>query len=410
MAGGKERGVSIDERMARSAVRIRAEMFEGLTSDLLITDKPWFFELTPLGAVAKGELPPWWMPRYHRISGAVYTTRWEDANLYLTEDGKRHAVFDAEQFVILRQPEHRKNVDLNVLPKSWDVQQLVPQGLKTIESALRQQDEVRYDHGFKSGPEHMRVEELFVAINQFSLMYARGEITKDSLYDKSIWIIEKLEEQGLLAARGPLWQDLREALTSAFEGHPSGKFYPLVTRMKFYRAIRDLVKLEVETLMTREKADRVFNLLFVERKDERHNLREADKGIARVGGFDGGGKDVIFKREPGEIRDEEITRVRYGLKSAAESLKNVRVEPYLIIAKLAEAMLGSEQFRSGWERKHLQEILTVRGFEYILRQDSFDDLLMKRKPEDAHRRLHQIHSLINEVLSDPDNDEITVFD
>lgn len=401
---------SIDARMARSVIRVRAEMFEDMTSHLLITDKPEFFKLPVLGAVAEGKFPEWWMPRHHPISGAVYTTKWDDANLCLTEDGKHHALKDAERFVILRQPDWRKNVDLNALPKSWEVQAFIPQELKSIEGAMRQQDEIRYDYGLKSGPEYMRVEELFVAIYEFSHMYARGEVTKDSLQDLSIWIAERLEEQGLFTARDPLWLDLTEALTLAFQEHPSGKYYPLAVRMRMLKALRDLVKLEVETSMTRRKADRVFNLLFVEREDERFAVKEARKEIVRIGGFDGKEENPIFRKSRHEIRDEEITRVRHELKKARENLKLVRVAPYFIISRLAEAMLGSNQFRDKWEKDRLLEILTVKELDFIPKDDSVEDLLMKREPQGAHKRLSHVHYLLNAVLTDEDNDEITVFD
>lgn len=401
-------GDLVTARIARTLVRDRAEMFSERKAHLLITKKPEFFDLKVLGVVVEGKVPPWWMPSYDPKTGEVVTNRWNPASLKLTEDKKHHAVEEAEDYEILRHPKWRVNVDLNKLPKSWEVEVFVPQRIPTIEGALRQADGIRHDYAVKSGPEFVRLEELYVVFNQVSDLVVRGKIGKMDLPNLSIEIADRLEEQGLEVARDPLWRDLTQTFLEAFDEHPSGRYYPLAVRMKMFKAMRNLVKLEVETMLTKKKADRVFNVLFVEREGERLAIEEALGKIELVGGFAGSKGEPIFYKEV--VSDDEITQTRYQLKDARESLARVRVAPYFFVARLAEAMLGSHQFRYQWEIDNLFAILEQKELEFVLDEDSVEDLLMKRRAGDAHRRLGYVYTLLDEVLEDPDNDEITVFD
>jgi len=394
--GFSRRGEPIEVRMERSLVRIRAEMPEQ-TAHVLITE-PWFLDLPVLGSVPEGKLPEWWMPRYDSINGAVYTTRWGEALTKETPEGRKEVV-EAERFVILRQPKYRKNVSLTTLPKSWTIGRLIPQKVwDGIEAAMRQQYEIKEASRGGVGTDQIQVEELFAAIRGLSQKYVRGEVTKENLQDMAEQTQALLEREGVLSAKDQFLQDLKEALTLAFQEDSRGRFNPLAARMRLYRAMRDLTKREVETWLTRRKSNKVFNLLYVEREDERSSLTDVREAVVEVGKHPVL-SDTIFRSRPESIFDEDITEIRRVLKGIGQTLQSVRVAPYLLPAKLADVMLRSNQFRKKWEKQRLRKILEVGGVEGEMERPSVEDLIMQRDAFEAAKRLHNIYNLLDSALT-----------
>ncbi len=394
--GFSRRGEPIEVRMERSLVRIRAEMPEQ-TAHVLITE-PWFLDLPVLGSVPEGKLPEWWMPRYDSINGAVYTTRWGEALTKETPEGRKEVV-EAEKFVILRQPKYRKNVSLTTLPKSWTIGRLIPQKVwDGIEAAMRQQYEIKEASRGGVGTDQIQVEELFAAIRGLSQKYVRGEVTKENLQDMAEQTQALLEREGVLSAKDQFLQDLKEALTLAFQEDSRGRFNPLAARMRLYRAMRNLTKREVETWLTRRKSNKVFNLLYVEREDERSSLTDVREAVVEVGKHPVL-SDTIFRYRPESIFDEDITEIRRVLKGIGQTLQSVRVAPYLLPAKLADVMLRSNQFRKKWEEQRLRKILEVGGVEGEMERPSVEDLIMQRNAFEAAKRLRNVYNLLDSALS-----------
>lgn len=399
--GFSRRGEPIEVRMERSLVRIRAEMPEQ-TAHVLITE-PWFLTLPVLGAVAEGKLPEWWMPRYHPITGAIYTTRWGEPSMEVTPEGKKK-VLRAGEFEILRQPEYRKNINLAALPKSWTIARLIPQKVwGGIEMAMRQQDEIRDASRAGTGTDQIQVEELFAAMRGLSRKYVRGEVTKENLQDLAEQTQALLKREGVLSAKDQFLQDLKEALTLVFQEDSIGRIInPLVARMRLYRAMRDLTKREVKTWLSRRKSNKVFNLLYVEREDERSSLADVQEAVVEVGKHPVL-SDTIFRSRPDSIFDEDITEIRRVLKGIGQTLQSVRVAPYLLPAKLADVMLRSNQFRKKWEEQRLRKILEVGGVGGEMERPSVEDLIMQRNAFEAAKRLRHAYSLLDSALTDPDN-------
>jgi hypothetical protein len=367
------------------------------TAHVLITE-PWFLDLPVLGSVPEGKLPEWWMPRYDSINGAVYTTRWGEALTKETPEGRKEVV-EAERFVILRQPKYRKNVSLTTLPKSWTIGRLIPQKVwDGIEAAMRQQYEIKEASRGGVGTDQIQVEELFAAIRGLSQKYVRGEVTKENLQDMAEQTQALLEREGVMSAKDQFLQDLKEALTLAFQEDPRGRFNPLAARMRLYRAMCNLTKREVETWLTRKKSNKVFNLLYVEREDERSSLTDAREVVVEVGGHPVL-SDTIFRSRPESIFDEDITEIRRVFKGIGQTLQSVRVAPYLLPAKLADVMLRSNQFRKKWEEQRLRKILEVGGVEGEMERPSVEDLIMQRNAFEAAKRLRNVYNLLDSALT-----------
>ncbi len=390
----------IEVRMERSLVRIRAEMPEQV-AHVLITE-PWFLDLPVLGAVPEGRLPGWWMPRYDSINGAVYTTRWDEPPMEVTPE-RRKKVIGSERFIILRQPKYRKNISLAALPKSWTVARLIPQKVwGGIEAAMRQQYEIKEASRGGVGTDQIQVEELFAAIRGLSQKYVRREVTRENIQDLAEQTQALLEREGVLSAKDQFLQDLKGALTLAFQEDSRGRFNPLVARMRLYKAMRNLTKREVETWLTRKKSNRVFNLLYIEREDERFSLMDAQGGLTELARHPIL-SDTIFRFKPESIFNEDITEIRRVFKGIGQTLQSARVAPYLLPANLTDAILRSNQFRKGWEEQRLRKILEVGGVEGEMEKPSVEDLIMQRNAFEAAKRLRNAYSLLDSALTDPDN-------
>lgn len=401
----------LEQRVDRSLMRIRAEMSEQKT-DILVTKK-WFLDLPVLGAEEEGEGEPaeWWEPRYHKTTGVVYTTRWNDEPATkINAEGKKE-LKGAKGFVILKQPEHRTLVDLTSFPKSWQVSVLIPQKMKGITDALRQQDEVRGDFRAVTGVEYGRVEELFVATHGLFQKFALGIKEPQALQQLADEIVDLLDREGIYAARTSHLRDIEEPLRLALGPDSRGRRNPLVSRMRIFKVMRNLTRREVESWLTRRKADKVFKRLYVEWENQIFSLTGAKKAISELGGF---GKEKarahpIFRKKQ-RIKDEEITEVRGIIKEIKDALGEAKTVPFLLPAKLADAMIGSIQFRGKQEMRQLRKALKAKDLEGEMDRDSVEDLLMQRRQAAALVRLRQVYSLVESIVEDPDNYEITVFE
>ncbi|MGB6881693.1 MAG: hypothetical protein WBD86_00055, partial [Microgenomates group bacterium] len=140
----------------------------------------------------------------------------------------------------------------------------------------------------------------------------------------------------------------------------------------------------------------------VEREDERSSLSDAREVIAELVTHPVF-TESFFKNRPESIFDEDITEIRRILKAIGETLQSARVAPYLLPARLADAMLRSNQFRTRWKKKRLKEILEIGNMENEMEKLSVEDLIMKRNSFEAARELRHVYNLLDSVLTDPDN-------
>jgi hypothetical protein len=192
-----------------------------------------------------------------------------------------------------------------------------------------------------------------------------------------------------------------------------GRVNPLISRTLLRSAYLDAVKREVLARLSREKANNVFNLLYVERFTTRALLENARDSIEKLAGLDKEpGHKVLAEDGPtNNISNEEISELRRDLKAIVKTnLRSIRVAPYLLISRLSEAMLLSSFLMNSKDWFVLRKALKAVGMEEELDRISVEEFIMKRNPEGAVIRLRQVHSLINAVLEDQDNLVYTVFD
>jgi hypothetical protein len=411
---GFQKGESMETGREWAAGRIRAEMTSQKVELLIIeTSKESFLDLPIIGPSNPRHLPGW-MPRYERDTGAIITTRWGKGAAKITEEGKK-ALIEPERFSVINKPRYVKSVDLTSFPKSWSVSRLIPQRIEDgIEAAMRQQDEVRSDY---QGVEQDKVAGLLIEIHQLTELFLQKGVSEYELNEVVLKTSEIVEDLGISKTKGNIYQRLINSMNRAGRKDRLGRVNPLISRTLLRSAYLDSVKREVQTRLSREKANNVYNLLFVERFTTRALLENAKESIEKLAGLGRQpGHEVLtesyYRRNPAKnIKDIEITGLRQDLKAIAEtSLRPVRVAPYLIIARLSEVMLLSPLYMKRRDRVVLEAALMNTNWESMLGEASVEEHLMKRDPESAVRRLRQIHTLIDEELTNPDNFVYTVFD
>jgi hypothetical protein len=414
---GFQKGESIEAGRERIVARARAEMPREKATLLIIeSSKEDFLDLPILGP-SNLQYPSSWVPRYDRDTGAIITTKWRTGTTETNVEG-RQALKEPERFSVISKPKHAKNVDLTSFPKSWSVARLIPQKIEDgIEAAMRQQDEVRKDYGVFGGIEQEKIAGLFVEIQKLTEPFLQGGISKNELSkvaEKTSMMIENL---GISKVKGNIYERMINSLLRAGQEDRLGRVNPLISRTLLRSAYLDAVKREVLARLSREKANNVFNLLYVERFTTRALLENARDSIEKLAGLrkEPGHKVLTedhYRKDPiKNISDEEISELRRDLKAIVKTnLRSVRVAPYLIIARLSEAMLLSPMYMKKKDKSALGKVIKRAYLNSALEMTSAEEYIMKRDPASAATRLRQVHSLINAVLEDPDNLVYMVFD
>lgn len=406
------KGLSVEAGREMSAARLRAEMPEGGVELLVIHKKAEHFLNLPHLGSSKLKKPKSWIPRYDSVSGDVYTTRWGGIDTIIGE--KDQSIDKSGEFIVFQQPPHIKGkVDLNRFPKTWRVARLIPQNVKGgIESAMRQQDEVREAYGL-GGPEQDVVEQLFVGIHQLTEPFLIEEATTHLLNDITHQAIQLFESIGYSDPSGRTQQRIIEHTMRAGKQDRLGRVNKLVSRVLLRAAYLDAVRREVVVRLSREKTNRVFTLLGVERSATRLNLQNTIDVLDRLVGNYG---HPVFTDStllnPENITRAQIDDIRQILKSTVDNnLRTVRVLPYKTEAAISEVWLLSRHARRRSDYHRLKDTLAVFGLtKDFLKQYSVEELVMSKKPELALEQIRTTKTLLKEVLEDPDNRVIKVFD
>jgi hypothetical protein len=392
-----------DARAARRRITSREEL-----SHFLVIDEVKFadyLESKPL--VSDESRSASWIPHYHPVTGVVYTTRWITPPSEIV-DGKQRLVPKAgEVFKVLRPCDGK--IDLNSLPVSATSAKLIPMELKSIESALRQQDEVAHDY-FIKGPEFGKIEELSAAIRSLSIQFILDHPRLDSDFEELQGQMgEFFARHGMEKSRDRIWQKVHNQILMAARRDSLGRPNPMVSRVRLGSALLGTVTREVVVGLARDKSSRVYAHLFAEREVERDSLDWAATEIMET-------QRQIRKHlqmNSGRLSADRITDLRGGFKTIDGILSLVRVAPYLESASLVRQFVASDQFR----KRHENDLINARlkahhwenTFEFV-QGTCAEEYLMKNEPQNAIRTLETSHLLIEDCLASPGNFDITIFD
>jgi len=410
---GFQKGESIEAGRERIVARARAEMPREKATLLIIENSKEDFLDLPILGPSNLQHPSRWVPRYDRDTGAIITTKWRTGVTETTDKGKQ-ALKEPGRFSVISKPKHARDVDLTSFPKSWSVARLIPQKIEDgIEAAMRQQNEVRKDYGVFGGIEQEKIAGLFVEIQKLTEPFLRGGISRNELSKIAEKTSTMIKNLGISKVKGGIYERMISSLLRAGQEDRLGRVNPLISRTLLRSAYLDAVKREVLARLSREKANNVFNLLYVERFTTRALLENARDSIEKLAGLDKEpGHKVLAEDGPtNNISNEEISELRRDLKAIVKTnLRPIRVAPYLLISRLSEAMLLSPSYMKKKDKLVLERAIKRACLDNVLEMTSAEEFIMKRNPVGAVTRLRQVHSLINAALEDPDNLVYTVFD
>ncbi len=368
--------------------------FSEKTADLLIISKEdeGFLNLPVLGITELSRVPgqPLWKPRFEPLSGAVYTTRWQNVS-----------EVDPSEFTVFAGRKNDRLLPSQPFPTTWDVARLIPQKLPTIEAAMRQQDEIAHDMGVASGVEQARVEELLMALNGISQVFLRPEdISSEQLEGLSRQAERLLREHGLLAAKDTVWMKILEYTLRATSRDSLGRINPMISRILARAAYLGVTHRELIQRAAKEKANKVFFYLAVVRDDTRFRIQNAELALDSLGGF-------------GEVRwitSQEALVVEQSLRSLVdEILKPIQAAPYVQASRTAEAILVGKIAKSNKVAKAFGESLDESGRRQFGRKSAVE-YLRGKDATSAKKRIKQAFEVLHESIFDLDNEETRVFD
>lgn len=402
-------GVPVEAVTESRAARMRARSREE-KSDLIVIDESRhadFLESKPLAS--DESLRALWIPRYHEVSGVVFTTRWDTPLVTITPQKKQKlAIIGDMSYRILKKPDTVKEVNLDAIPLKWSIGRVVPQRLLTIESALRQQDEVFHDYKVK-GPEFARVEEMLSTIRALSIKFIRKHPMRDGDYAGLRGQVDGvLSHHGLEYAASPVWQKVEDKIGRAIQRDRLGRNNPSASRFILSSALLGTVRQEVITGLTRDKSSNIYSHLLWEREAEREQLSWAKDCLDEIRL----GATLFIGMRPREIADGSITSFRGDLRAVDTILSEIRVAPYLQVATISRVFLMGKGFRTRRENEEILERLVaynLGGFVEGFKGASVEDHIMKRDVWAVLRDLDRTYRFFNLCLADPQNIDVKVF-
>lgn len=411
------RGLPPEVFAERRAQLVRLE-FEKDPDLVLINDRHLRFRRRTL-PINGQRLFESWVPKYDPDSGDVWITRWDDPtrSKTLPDGGEIRFIPAPKKFgydALVRPSSVRGEVDLSNIPFSWNVVRLIPQKHEDVESALRQQDEIKHDYG-QYGPEYRRLEDVATGISSLTIKYVKNQVTNENLSQLQAEINEILDANGMRRLRDDTLADIADKLLRATGKDSLSRINPGRARYILSSAYVDAARREVVLRNSEEKATRVYLMLTAAREVERANLAEA-KGLVDnlIGLDDREARDRIFEYEvPQRIPDEEISRFRWGeVDRVAKALAILRLNPYYSVARIADLLLRGNDFRSARDIRLMQASLERFGLEWLMgfsKEESVDKLIRRRHTFKARLRLKSVSTLIAECLQDERLGDVKVF-
>ena len=396
-------GRSIESQAEISAFRIRSEL-PSKKVDLVVIkkDKAYYQKLPPIFKPVK-YLKTNWMPKYKPITGAVYTHRWQEPKT--DRKGKGKTLQNPDDYQIVLKPGYRRNLFLDQVPQSWIIAEIVPQEVwGGIEAALQQQDEIRHDYGGTHGVELATVESLLSSTRQLADFFRfSDDIDKNDLERLADETGDYLDHLGFVSVQGELQKSIKELYRRSVKTDALGRVNPTVSRILLRSAYLKLVRREVVTHLSKEKAERIYEVLLI----ERDRTRELTSNAIEI--IDGICEDIDDNRNK-LGKNRTITLYRQTLTYFVNRLlRPIKVAPYLLPARIAESFILSPGMMRKKRKIVLEKELEVGNMGLSRDNPSVEQYLMQRNLSGIIDRFRNARSILSSSLKDPDNDVIRVF-
>jgi hypothetical protein len=281
--------------------------------------------------------------------------------------------------------------------------------MQTIESALRQQDEVAHDY-YLDGPEFARVEEVVSAIRALSIQFIQDHprLDKDFL-ELGAQIARVFVRHGFGNSTGQIWQNIQEKTVRAVQKDRLGRPNPSASRFILSSAILNMAVREVVTSLTREKSTKIYTHLLAERETERATLDWASEELVRIRSEIE--RSVVINSRPFDTN--RISYFRAEIRMVDAILASARVSPYLEVASLARDFIASEEFRRKFENERISARLKAHDWDTVFETYegvTAEDYVMRRDVRGVKRVLKESSDLLNACLVDPAHSNINVFE
>jgi hypothetical protein len=390
------------------AARRRA-VFPDRKADLLVIslENEHYFDLPALGLrddkrdAEANLMVPLWVPRVHPITGAIYITRW-----LIPQQ------LDNETFIAFGGKKFREGIDLTTLPASWEVAWLIPQKVPAgIESAMRQQDVIRYDTDADSGIEQKRIESALLTIHAMTDIFVESHVSDETLEAMAKGTERALKAEGLLTAKDSIWKKIVDYTQRAARKDGLNRTNPPASRVLARAGYLKVVERELILREIKTKAARIYRHLELNRSLTRQRMGDAADTLDSLGGFGNFDGDILLREGSRTMVPREAWRIGRVVRAVSEKLlEPVQAAPYLAWAVAAQVALMGTFFKSKRQIERARLVLKSAGLERELSRESVEGYLRGRDRVAARQRMRHAYTFIRMVLNDPDNQETRVFE
>jgi len=377
----------------------RRARFPEIRADLAVIakDKEFFLDL-PYLAVEESDAPfvQHWVPKVDSVTGGVFTSRWQTPSS-----------LDPDKFVAFAGQKYYDGIDLTAIPESWEVTRLVPQRVKKgLEFVMRQKQEMGRDYGSK-GVEQARIYTVLSQIYSSTEVFLREQVTDEDLRHLAKETERVLKQEGLIGARDSIWKKIVNYTLRAATRDIRNRINPGRSRILERAAYLALTDRELIMREVQRKARRVYSYVGRVRAITRQNFTIVVDIIERQ--LD----NPVFHTGQRWLSPRVALGISYNLKTAWDILEKVQAAPYLLPARETQAILVGKIGKSREEINELTRRLAVGGaasLRELQRDHPAEEYLRSLDGTSSHKRMRQGLQRIQEVLANPDNFEITVFD
>lgn len=383
-------------------------LFADKRGDLFVIkiEKADYVAIPVLDSDEKGA--PIWVPRVHPVTGAVYTTRWNNKVKITAENANDYMVIGGGKYKEVLSG----RVKLSNIPQSWTVSNLVPQMVPGgLPAGSRQQEEIWHDYA-PGGIEQQRVDAMLIGIHRISEAFSQGRIKTDQDLEKVAKETEDMfQKEGIITATGIFWQELRDFVRRALQKDSLGRRNPpralVLAAAGYVRASLGGEKAR----RVRQKAKDVKEYFEAATLRVLEHFNNAAEILDRVAGLKKYKGVYAFREEKEMLTGSEalsLSEINKGI--IVNDLRPVQVAPWLFSARAAEALLMGNYGMSNEEEERFAKTLQAGGKLGLLVPHSAEYYLRHRGTVGVKNMMREAHSELIGASENPDFFETTVFE
>lgn len=309
--------------------------------------------------------------------GKLYYTTWREKRTITDEEGRRRLKLPKRgslpEYEVLLPRGRRSTLGyLENLPKLSPVQELLFHHADTIEEAIAKVGEI------VQAPIRQQAQGVITQTARLSTHFIERGLTEEGLRELANQTGQLLENVGLTKPSSPSFQKAMGRLKKACERDSRGRINNLVSRLRVQSAYVWAIKRLVVGSFVQRKHGENLNILVYERETTRWAmgsvLRQLDVFLGHT----------AFQHPERPTNQSQLEIMAKVIANIAESLRVVRVAPYLVASREAAInLVGCREEKREANRPILgekaEELLALPPVTQLLKEGKINEVLARVK-------------------------------